>query len=181
MCPIGRAQPRDRSSQTASIDFRPLAHATPRGPGRLPLSPAPPHPAPHSARPGAGRFPGLGLGGPTTYCFFVGSRRWLWRSLRVSQPQTPPRPPRRCCCLVPTSQQVSVPAWRCGIPVATPGDIVSKPVPAQMLASCAPAKSGADLRQAQRRGVQSGRRYVRGEPSSGVDVASGGQSRGVQM
>ena len=36
----------------------------------------------------------------------TGSLRWLWRNLRVSQPQTPPRHPRRCCCHVHISQQV---------------------------------------------------------------------------
>jgi hypothetical protein len=81
------------------------ASASAAGTRSLTLSLASQHPARHSAPSGAVLSPGTVSHQAGPYVC-TGSRRWLWRNLRVSQPQTPPRHPRRCCCLVHTSQQV---------------------------------------------------------------------------
>ncbi len=82
----------------------------------------------HSAPSGAVLSPGTVSHRAGPYVC-TASLRWLRRNLRVSQPQTPPRHPRRCCCLVPTSHQVRAgQSWcRCDCsPVVAPGEVVGQ-------------------------------------------------------
>ena len=120
ICAISHIQPSPQNETAAS--------ASAAGTRSLSRSLDSQHPARHSAPFGAVLSPSTVSHRAGPYVC-TASLRWLWRNLRVSQPQTPPRHPRRCCCLVPTSHQVRAgQSWcKCDCsPVVAPGEVVGQ-------------------------------------------------------